>query len=124
MRTLEAFRAQWSAHPHALPQMLVALELALVEPRTVVLAGDPKADDFRALATTLAVTLGPRRAVLAADGGAGQAWLAARRPYLAAMQPVTGRATAYVCENFTCQSPVTDAGQLARQLGGPEEIIT
>jgi uncharacterized protein YyaL (SSP411 family) len=119
IRTLEAFRAQWTAHPHALPQMLVALELALAEPRTIVLAGDPRADDFRALATTVAQSLGPRRTVLAADGAAGQAWLAARRPYVAAMQPVNGRATAYVCENFTCQTPVNSPRELALGLFGP-----
>jgi uncharacterized protein YyaL (SSP411 family) len=116
LRTLEAFRAQWHQSPHALPQMLVALELALADPRTVVLAGDPAAQDFKALAATLSESLGSRRVFLAADGGAGQAWLAARRPYLAAMQPVGGRATAYVCENFTCQAPVTTARELAQSL--------
>jgi uncharacterized protein YyaL (SSP411 family) len=112
LRTLEASRAQWSEHPQALPQALVALEAALAEPRTVVLAGDPAAEDFRALAATLGETLGPRRAVLAADGGAGQAWLAARRPYLAEMRPLGGRATAYVCENFSCRAPVTSCTEL------------
>ena len=116
LRTLEALRSQWSRSPHALPLMLCALELALAEPRTVVLAGDPAAADFGALAAPLAATLGPRRAVLAADGGAGQAWLATRRPYLAEMKPVGGRATAYVCENFTCQAPLTDARQLEQRL--------
>jgi uncharacterized protein YyaL (SSP411 family) len=116
LRTLEAFRSQWSRSPHALPQMLSALELALAEPRTVVLAGDPAAADFRALAATLATGLGPRRAILAADGGPGQAWLAARRPYLADMRPAGGRATAYVCENFTCHAPITDAPQLQQRL--------
>ncbi len=116
LRTLGAFRAQWTQSPHALPQMLATLELALAEPRTVVLAGNPEADDFRALAATLTAHLGPRRAVLAADGAAGQAWLAARRPYLAAMAPVGGRATAYVCENFTCRAPLADARQLAQSF--------
>jgi uncharacterized protein YyaL (SSP411 family) len=111
-RTLEAGRAQWSEHPHALPQTLVALEMALAEPRTVVLAGDPAAEEFRALAAVLGENLGPRRVVLAAEGGAGQAWLAARRPYLAEMRPLDGRATAYVCENFSCRAPVTSCTEL------------
>ena len=50
--------------------------------------------------------------LLCADGGAGQAWLADKRPYLADMKPVDGRATAYVCENFTCQAPVSSAAAL------------
>jgi uncharacterized protein YyaL (SSP411 family) len=119
LRTLEAFRSQWSKLPQALPQMLTALELGLAEPRTVVLAGDPAGEDFCALAGALGESLGPRRVILAADGGAGQAWLAGRRPYLAEMKPQAGRATAYVCENFACQAPVTSPAELRRQLQGP-----
>ena len=116
-QTVGALRRQWSRAPHALPQMLCALELALAEPRTVVLAGDPAAADFRALAAVLHEKLGPRRALLCADGAEGQRWLATKRSYLAEMKPVGGRATAYVCENFTCQAPVTDPAALRRILG-------
>jgi len=116
LKTIDATRPQWSRLPQALPQMLCAMELALADPRTVVLAGDPHSADFRALAAVLAEQLGLRRAILCADGGAGQAWLAAHRPYLADMKPVGGRATAYVCENFTCQAPVTTAVELRTLL--------
>jgi uncharacterized protein YyaL (SSP411 family) len=117
IKTLEALRPQWTAVPHGLPQLLCAFELAFDAPRTVVLAGDPAAADFRALAAVLTEKPGPRRALVCADGGAGQQWLAARRPYLADMKPVGGRATAYVCENFACQVPVTGPEQLRAQLG-------
>jgi len=115
--TIAALRAQWSRAPHALPQLLCALEMALAEPRTVVLAGDPAGDDFRTLTAVLHERLGLPRAILCADGAEGQRWLAARRPYLAEMKPLGGHATAYVCENFTCQVPVTDAAGLRRLLG-------
>jgi hypothetical protein len=115
--TVEAFRRQWGRASHALPQMLCALELALAEPRTVVLAGDPAAGDFRALTAVLHEKLGLRRALLAADGAEGQRWLAERKPYLAAMKPLDGRATAYVCENFTCRAPVTSPADLRALLG-------
>lgn len=60
--------------------------------------------------------LGPRRALLAADGGAGQRWLAEKNAALAAMEPQGGRVTAYVCEDFTCQAPVTTPEELRRLL--------
>jgi len=116
VKTIEALRPQWTAMPQGLPQLLCAIELVVDAPRTVVLAGDPATADFQALAAVLAETLGPRRALLCADGGPGQQWLAAKRPYLADMKPVGGRATAYVCENFTCQAPVATPAELRAQL--------
>jgi hypothetical protein len=69
LRTIEAFRAQWLGAPYALPQMLCALELALQPPPQVVLAGDPRAGDFRALAAVLHERPGPRRVLLCAPFG-------------------------------------------------------
>ncbi len=116
LRTIESLRARWSQSPQAMPQLLCAVEQALESPRHVVLAGDPTAADFRALAAVLHEGLGSRRVLLAADGGAGQRWLAERASWLAAMKPVDGRATAYVCEQFTCQAPVTTPVELRTLL--------
>ena len=115
-RTIDAFRAQWSRAPHAMPQMLCAAELALESPRHIVIAGDPAREDFRALVAVIHESLGPRRALLAADGREGQAWLASRAPWIAAMKPIDGRAAAYVCEDFACQAPVTSPAGLRRLL--------
>ena len=112
----EAMRRQWERVPHAMPQLLAALEWVLAEPRSLVLAGDPGSASFQALQRAGAGGLGPCRVTVAADGGAGQAWLAAKRPYLAAMGPREGRALAFVCENQTCQAPVDSAEALGRLL--------
>ncbi len=117
LKTIDALRSQWSRVPQALPQLLSAFELALTEPRTVVLAGDLAKADFRALAAVVHEKQGLRRVLLCADGAEGQRWLASRRPYLAEMKPLEGRATAYVCEDFSCQRPVTDSAELKRLLG-------
>jgi uncharacterized protein YyaL (SSP411 family) len=116
--TLQAFRGQWSKVPHAMPQMLCALELALEPPRHVVIAGDPKANDFRALVGVVHESIGYRRTLLAAEGGEGQSWLAERAPWLRDMTAVGGRATAYVCEEFACQAPVSDPAALRALLKG------
>ncbi len=116
LKTFEALRTQWSRVPHALPQLLCALELALVEPRTVALAGDPQNAGFAALAAELHGQLGPRRAIFCVDGAGAQRWLAARKPYLAGMKPLDGRATAYLCENYACQVPAATAEELRQQL--------
>jgi len=117
LQTLEAFRPQWSGAPQALPQMLGALELALSDPRTVVLAGDPQSADFRALTAVLHERLDLRRVVIAADQAEGQRWLATRRSYLAEMKPHAGKSTAYVCESFTCRAPVNSPEELRGNVG-------
>ncbi|MBA4136902.1 MAG: thioredoxin domain-containing protein [Opitutus sp.] len=116
LATVGAFRTQWSSHPHALPQMLCALELALEPPRTVVLAGDASTVEFRALTAALHAQLGHRRALLHADGGVAQRWLAERRAYLAALAPQGGPATAFVCEEFACREPVNTPAALRALL--------
>lgn len=116
LRTILAFRAAWTETPQALPQMLAALELALDAPRHLVIAGDPRSPDFSALAAVAHEKLGPRRALLAADGGEAQQWLAAHAPWLAGMRPTDGRPTAYLCEDYACQQPVNDSAELRRIL--------
>ncbi len=69
-----------------------------------------------ALAAVLHEKLSPRRIVLAVTGGDDQRWLAARAPWLAEMRPIGGQAAAYVCEEFTCQSPVTTPSALRTLL--------
>jgi uncharacterized protein YyaL (SSP411 family) len=113
---IDAFRAQWTRAPQALPQMLCALELALEPPRHAIIAGDPTRGEFQELVAVLQDRLGPKRLLLAADGGPGQAWLAERAPWIAEMRPTNGRATVYLCEEYTCQAPTSDTDTLRKFL--------
>lgn len=118
LRTIEALRSQWSKVPHALPELLCAIERALATSRQVVLAGDPESVDFRALAAVLHEKAGPRRAVLASPAADDEAsrWLTGRASWLKDMKPAAdGRARAYVCQHFTCQAPV-DTPEALRAL--------
>jgi uncharacterized protein YyaL (SSP411 family) len=58
----------------------------------------------------------PSRVVLLIDSKESREALAAGAPAVAAMTKMDGRATAYVCQNYTCKLPVTEAGQLAELL--------
>jgi uncharacterized protein YyaL (SSP411 family) len=108
VQTLAALESRWRSAPQALPQMLCAVEAALEPPRHVVLAGDPADPAMQALAAVRAEGLGPRRTLLRADPAI--AWTTG-------MTPREGRATAYVCEDYTCQSPVQEPADLRRLLG-------
>ena len=105
--------------PHAVPQMLQALDFLLAEPVQVVIAGSPGAPETARLLETVRGRFMPHRVVLAADGGQGQAWLARRLPFLEAVEPAPGsRATAQVCRHYACDLPVSSPEALAAALDG------
>jgi len=86
--------------PTAVPQMLVALDLALSPPAQVVIAGERTDPAVQEANARLNSGFAPHRVVMRAGG-----LLAERNPGLAAMKPVDGRPALYRCENFTCQAP-------------------
>jgi len=48
--------------------------------------------------------------------GEGQEAVARILPFVAAMAPADGQATAFVCREFACREPVTTAAALSAQL--------
>jgi hypothetical protein len=99
-------------HPQATPHLLRAIdfytspvkEVALVAPSSANLS---VLDEFAG-----AVRERYRPHLVLAGGLAGTA----SPPLLADRPAVDGRPTAYVCEHFTCQTPVSDPAALAAQL--------
>jgi hypothetical protein len=106
-KLIAALQPQLAAAPYALPQMLAACEMELAPHRQVAIAGQPTEEISRALWPVF----DPNRVVLHADARS-----ASLQPALAGMTAPEGGCAVYVCENFTCQSPVTRGEDLARLL--------
>ncbi|HLK66800.1 MAG TPA: thioredoxin domain-containing protein [Bryobacteraceae bacterium] len=115
-RALAAFAPRLSVAPVALPQMLVACEFFLGEPRQIILAGERESADTRELVRTLYSHFVPARVILLVDSDTTRRTLAAGIPTIASMQKVDGRASAYVCRNYTCQLPVSEPGKFAELI--------
>ena len=115
-KTIDAFATTLSHFPSAMPQMLVALDYSLSKPRQIVIAGRKDAPETKALLKEVHRHFLPKTILLLADGGEGQKYLGEKNEAIRAMSLVEGKPAAYVCENFTCKAPVTDAGQLAKLL--------
>jgi uncharacterized protein YyaL (SSP411 family) len=97
IRTLQAFAARINQAPYAAPQLLVAYEFSGSAPKQVVLAGEELSEMERAFHQKFLPDY-----VLIKDRDE--------------MPAIGGKATAYVCENFTCQLPVTDIEQFRALL--------
>ncbi len=115
-KTIAAFGGTISRIPSAMPQMLVALDYCLTKPRQIVIAGERERDDTRALLREVQKHFVPNKIVLLADMEGGGAFLAESLEGVQEMNPLAGKAAAYVCENFTCKAPVTDPNALAQML--------
>jgi uncharacterized protein YyaL (SSP411 family) len=100
--------------PTGFGHALGAADFALARVREVAIVGRPDAEDTRALLAEVWGAYQPNRVVAAAgpDDTAAQAEV----PLLADRPTLEGRATAYVCEHFVCQRPVTSPADLAAQL--------
>ena len=115
-KAVGAFEGMLARFPSAMPQMLVALDFSLSKPRQIVIAGKPGAADTRALLAEVHGHFLPNTMVLLADGAEGQKFLGQKLEAIREMKPVGDKAAAYVCENFTCKAPVTDAKALGELL--------
>ena len=99
---------------HAAPFMLSALSAWHAGLSQVVIAegdGDPSP-----LFDVLATTYRPFAIVIRRPRAFETDRWRERLPFVAAMPPLDGRTTAYVCRDFACQQPVTTPGDLRRQL--------
>ena len=114
-RTLGVFASRLAQSGRAAPMMLAALSTYHAGTPQLVITGDPSADDTRALRevvihrylpTTIVVPLAP----------AARARISELLPWTTSMKEVDGRATAYLCRDFACEAPMTDAGELGRAL--------
>jgi uncharacterized protein YyaL (SSP411 family) len=100
----------------AMPQMLVAMELASATPRHIVIAGAADRADTRAMIGAFDRRFLPHDVLLLADGGARQKALARLAPFVAPLAPRNGRATAYVCVDYACRLPTDDLAAFSAQL--------
>ncbi len=114
-RTLGVFGSRAAQTGRAVPMMLAALSAYHAGTPQIVIVGDPASADTRAFTETLRRRYMPA-AVIVPVAPAHAGTLAALLPWVGTMRPRDGRATAYLCRDFSCQAPATDAAELARQL--------
>ena len=110
---LRSVRQLMMTFPTAAGHWLGALDFYLSKPKEVVVVGERGEGDTAALLAEIHRNYIPNRVMLGVEDGEQ---VADRLPLLEGRQKIDGSATAYVCENYVCQLPVTDPQALARQL--------
>ncbi|MCI0412302.1 thioredoxin domain-containing protein [bacterium] len=100
----------------AVPQLMTALDYSLSKPKQIIIAGKPDDSLTRELLREVHSRYIPNKILLLADGQEGQETLASYIPFIKNVTMVKGKATAYICENYTCKLPTSDRKTVATLL--------
>ncbi len=104
LRLMRPFVAR---HPHAFGHALQAIDLLVGPAQELALVGDELTDFERVVRSQLR----PRLVIAGGDGVT-----ASPVPLLQERTAVGGSSAAYLCQNFACAAPLTDAAALAKLL--------
>lgn len=99
-------------YPLGFMRLMCAVDYALYPPREIAVVGAEDAGETRALLAQIREKFVPNKIVTWTESGSEDEYL----PLLIGKQPINGKSTAFVCENFACKQPVNDVGALAAQL--------
>ena len=114
--TLRLFGTRLEQMGRGVPMMAAALSARLAGVQQLVIVEGEKTDP--ALQSAIAQSYLPFAIQLRVTPGTQRA-LAGSLPFVAAMAPVGGETTVYVCRDFSCRQPVTTGDALQQELGTP-----
>ena len=112
---LRSMQQTLSRVPQGMGYWLSALGFYVSIPKEIVIVGDGSSPDTQALKDVVFQGYIPHKVVVGSDPGMTVGTSVAM-PLLEDRGMMDGRATAYVCQNYMCQLPVTDPDALAQQL--------
>jgi uncharacterized protein len=95
-------------HPSSFPHLLCALDFFLGKAKEIAIIGDPRDEETKDLLHEVFRAYWPNKVL--ACGTDGGLFLLDNKPR------IEGRATAYVCENFTCALPVSSPEDLRKKI--------
>ncbi|XP_060795870.1 spermatogenesis-associated protein 20 [Neoarius graeffei] len=112
---LTAFSDRLLKVPVALPDMVRGLMAHHYTFKQIIICGQPEAEDTASLVACVNSLFLPYKVLILADGNT-EGFLYQKLPVLSSLSQQEGKATAYVCRDFTCALPVTCPQELKRLL--------
>jgi len=119
---LHLVRRHMEQQPFGVGSLLTALDFYVQKPQEIVLIGTPGAEDTQAMLQAIHQQYIPNKLLFHIDPQHVTAALNAvplLRDVLAGKTQIDGKATVYVCHNFTCSLPVTEPDDLRTLLARP-----
>ncbi|MFI5323351.1 MAG: thioredoxin domain-containing protein, partial [Thermodesulfobacteriota bacterium] len=117
----KAFSKQLSSAPAAFTQAMSALDFALGPSYEVVIVGDPDAQDIKSMLKALNNQYIPNKVVILRPLGDSPE-ITSLAKFTAGQISISGKATAYVCENYACNLPTTNITKMLEELNVKESV--
>lgn len=102
--------------PVGFTQLMVGTDFLLGPSYELIIVGDPDGDDTKKMLNKLRSEYIPNRVLLLKPLGNSEG-IEGIVDYISDYDAIEGKATAYVCSNFTCQQPTTDVDEMMELLG-------
>ena len=112
-----AFSAQVLRAPSAHTQLMVALDFGVGPSYEVVVVGDERADDMRAMLKAIRKQFVPNKVLLFRPGDVKSPEICDLAEFTRQQRSIKGKATAYVCLDYQCKLPTTDVEETLKLLG-------
>jgi len=112
----KGFSEEISQHPSAYPQLLQAFDFALGPSYEIVIAGASADPVTQEMIRAVYQRFLPNKVVALHPPGKEGAAIEILIPFLKEQKALHGKPTAYVCQNYACDLPITDLEELRRNL--------
>jgi uncharacterized protein YyaL (SSP411 family) len=103
--------------PSAFTQMMAAVNFGIGPSYEVVVVGATEADDTKSMLKALRSEFSPNKVVLFIPTDKNSSAIFQMAPVTSRMTSIKSKATAYVCQNYTCQQPTTDINTMLQSIG-------
>ena len=113
---IKAFSSELAEAPMAHTHFMNALDFMIGPSREIVIAGDPDSDITVRMIEKIHARFLPNKILMLRGPRGNLDQLIELSPFVEPLLPIEGRPTAYVCEQYACKTPVTDADSLENVL--------
>ncbi|HIP83220.1 MAG TPA: thioredoxin domain-containing protein [Desulfocapsa sulfexigens] len=117
-KSINSFVAILAKYPPAMPLMLSAMAFQMDKAKQIVIVGTKGDAETELLLHEVHSRYLPNSTLILADSGENQNFLEKELQFLKTATKIAGKATAYVCEDFTCKMPVNTPEELGLLLDG------
>jgi hypothetical protein len=116
-RMVRVFSSAVGDTPVAFAQFLNFLDFFLGPSQEIVIAGDPGREESRVFTAMIQKRFQPNKILLFRPEDDQGEKLSTLCPFVAGMRAVDGRTMVYICEGYSCKTPLADLAALKAALG-------